>query len=374
MRIGLNLLYLLPGIVGGTESYASGLLHGLAEVDRQNEYLVFVNKESQEWPLPQAPNFTRVNCPVSASSRIQRYLFEQLRLPRLLRRYSIQVVHSLGYTSPLFASCPTVVTVHDLNYRAFGSWMPAARRAALELIVRQSSLRASRIIAVSEFSRREICREFGLSASGVAVINEAASAAGPGGPSADKTVTFGRLGITDPYALAFSSWGPNKNISRLLRAFSDAKRQYPLPHQLVLVGHAPERGIAEARSSDGTVVFTGYLDQESLQAVLRGADFLVFPSLYEGFGLPVLEAMAAGVPVACSNTASLPEVAGDAASYFDPTSIDDMAQKIVQLALNPGFRGALREKGYLNVRRFSWERAARETIAVYEAVGAGGKS
>ena len=106
MKIGINLLYLLPGVVGGTETYAAGLLQGLAEIDQRNEYVVFVNRESENWPLPQAANFTRVVCPVRAAGRASRYFFEQVRLPRLLAQYHIDVVHSLGYVGPLVAPCP----------------------------------------------------------------------------------------------------------------------------------------------------------------------------------------------------------------------------------------------------------------------------
>jgi hypothetical protein len=113
MKIGINLLYLIPGVVGGTETYASGLLPGLAAIDQENEYVVFVNWESADWPLPEASNFSRVVCPVSATSRSQRYFFEQLRLPVLLKRHSVNLVHSLGYASPLSIPCPLVVSVRD---------------------------------------------------------------------------------------------------------------------------------------------------------------------------------------------------------------------------------------------------------------------
>src|SRR5437870_13548482 len=116
MRIALNLLYLIPGVVGGTETYAAGLLHGLANVDAQDQFVVFVNRESQQWPLPVSPNFTRVICPVSALSRSRRYFFEQVLLPRWLQKHAIDVVHSLGYVSPLFTSCASIVTIHDLNF------------------------------------------------------------------------------------------------------------------------------------------------------------------------------------------------------------------------------------------------------------------
>src|SRR2546422_29023 len=121
MRIGLNLLYLLPGIVGGTETYASGLLSGLSRIGSTDEFLIFVNKQAEDWQLPPGGNFTRVVCPVSGLNRFKRFVYEQSILPRLMREYNVDVLHSLGYVSPLFAHCPTLVTIHDLNFRVVGN-------------------------------------------------------------------------------------------------------------------------------------------------------------------------------------------------------------------------------------------------------------
>jgi len=115
MRIGINLLYLIPGVVGGTENYAAGLVEGLSRLDKENEYFVFINQESVEWEIPKSSNFYRILCPVEAIKRSQRYFFEQFRLPKLLKRYEIDIIHSLGYVGPLFASCETVVTTAILN-------------------------------------------------------------------------------------------------------------------------------------------------------------------------------------------------------------------------------------------------------------------
>ena len=371
MRIGLNLLYLIPGIVGGTETYASGLLHGLAHIDQENEYLVFVNRESANWPLPEASNFSRMLCPVSAVSRLRRFFFEQFVLPQWLKRHSVDIVHSLGYVSPLFPPCPAIVTVHDLNYRAFGNQMPMTRRVALEFFVNQSAVRAQRVVAVSEFSRHEIAQAFNLWIDRTVVTYEAPrfrawSAVAPD----DFLVIRDRLKIRTPYVIAFSSQSPNKNIPDLLQAFARAKTHYQLPHQLVLVGHQPLNGTLPRIYNDDSVRFTGYLDDRTLQIVLHHAQMLVFPSFYEGFGLPVLEAMEEGVPVACSNTASLPEVAGDAAVFFDPYSMDDMAQKIAQVALSTTLQAELRRKGFQNLQRFSWEKTAYKTLQVYKSVAA----
>jgi glycosyltransferase involved in cell wall biosynthesis len=370
VRVGLNLLYLLPGVVGGTETYAAGLLHGLAAVaSRSAEFFVYLNRESTSWTLPTAGNFQRVLCPISARSQAARYLYEQTRLPRLARGHRIDVLHSCGYVSPLWASFPTVVTIHDLNYRAFGAQMPLGRRVALQFFVRQSALRSSRVLTVSEFSRQEIIHAFGLPPDRVVVTPNAPrprfERAGPASAAEHPDPRDPR-----PYILAFSSRSPNKNIPRLIAAFELARQRYDLPHRLVLVGHSPESGGRPIAASEAVHV-AGYLDERPLQSLLAGASLLAFPSLYEGFGLPVVEAMAAGVPVVCSNRASLPEVAGDAASYFDPTSVEDMAAKLGIAARDETLRRKLIERGYRNVRRFSWEESARTALGVYLEVGSG---
>ena len=140
MKIGLNLLYLLPGIVGGTETYAAGLLNGLSKVDGENEYLVFVNSESASWPMPGRENFRRILCSVKASNRAGRYFFEQVRLPKVLKEKGVDLVHSLGYVGPLRPPCPAVLTLHDLNYRAIGSTMPWYRHLVLESLVDRKSV------------------------------------------------------------------------------------------------------------------------------------------------------------------------------------------------------------------------------------------
>jgi glycosyltransferase involved in cell wall biosynthesis len=366
MKVGINLLYLLPGVVGGTETYAAGLLAGFARVARDAEFVVFLNRESAAWPLPDAPCFRRVDCPVSASCRACRYSFEQLRLPALLRRHGVDLVHSLGYVGPLFPPCPAVVTIHDLNYRAFGTTMPLRRRLGLGRFVQWSARRAAAVIAVSEFGRQEVLAAFRLAPDRVVAVHEAPKerSAAP----VDAAEVQRRLGIRPPYLVAFGTRSPHKNVPRLLEAFARARREHRLDHRLVLVGPPPDGDLVRQLGLEDSARFTGFLGDREVKGVLSGADLLVCPSLYEGFGLPVLEAMAEGVPVACSGRASLPEVAGDAAVLFDPLSVEDMARQIARVAGDAALRQSLRAGGFENLKRFSWDRAAEETLAVYRQV------
>jgi glycosyltransferase involved in cell wall biosynthesis len=370
MKIGLNLLYLLPGIVGGTETYAAGLLHGLVGVDPHDRFLVFVNQESADWYLPNVSNIQRVICPVKATSRIRRYLFEQFQLPALLKKHSVDLVHSLGYVSPLFSPCPTIVTIHDLNYRAFGGQMPWNRRIALEVLVRQSALRSHHVITDSQFVCDQIMQLFRLPSSRVAVVYAAPKVLERGGAPSRCREYVEKLDIRSPFCLAFGNRGANKNVGRLVKAFLRAQTLWALPHQLVIVGHlaAADLPTDVRHLIPQSICLAGYVDDATLQSLWADAQMLIVPSLYEGFGLPVLEGMSMGVPVICSNAASLPEVAGDAAVFFDPLSVAEMSQKIAQVALDQGLRDELRQRGLANIRRFSWKKSATRVLEIYAQV------
>lgn len=364
MRIGINLLYLLPDRVGGTETYAAGLLNGLARAGGMHEYIIFVNSESAYWPIPQASNFTRAICSVKAINRIQRYFFEQFRLPSLLKKHKIDVVHSLGYVGPLSTSCPAVVTLPDLNFQATGHAMPLGKRYLLKFFSSHAAQRAKAIITISDFSKKLICKELETRADKVVVTLL--------GPRWENNVfsqdTVDRLkshyGVSGRYIAAFGGWSVHKNVPRLLQAFTEIRAQSSC--KLVIIGPLP--GDVNPKELPEDVITTGYIPAEHLLPILSGADVFIFPSLYEGFGLPVLEAQQVGVPVVCSTAGSLPEVAGESAIFFDPYSVSDMAEKVSAVTSNPELRSELREKGLRNIRRFSWEQTAQKTIEVYSQV------
>ncbi len=369
MRIGINLLYLLPGIVGGTETYAAGLLGGLAGLEGEEEFVVFVNRESAEWPLPRAANFKRVVCPVQAANRGRRYGFEQLRFPFLLRRQGIDLVHSLGYVGPLFPGCRSVVTIHDLNSVDLAKSMPLHKRLVLEYFSTGSALKADRIITVSNYSKERLSRIPKLSPGKISVIYEA-----PGpeiAPGRDELwpIIKEQHGLREPYIAAFGGGTENKNIKRLIRVFE--KLPEPLALGLVLIGHIPpDVDPAAIRTSrpDRRIIATGWVPGAHVFSLLRHASLFVLPSLYEGFGLPALEAQQAGTAVACSSAASLPEVAGEGAVYFDPESETEMAGVIQSLLGDADKRSRLRALGKINLERFSWAKTARETLSVYRRV------
>lgn len=373
MRIVLNLLYIVPDKVGGTQIYAESLLEALAQLDSQNEYFMFVAEEAADLPLPQASNFQRVVCPCRASSRIQRYLWEQVMFPSWLRRYSIDLVHSLGYVCPLFLGCKNVVSIHDINYLGLSYAMPRIRRRTLRYFIPASARRADHVITISHFSKKQIIKFTGVPAEKVTVTHLA-----PGvrqtASSEEPSVTWDELAslyaLHKSYVVAFCAQSLHKNIERLIHAFALVKQRSPhLPHQLVLIGlPAPESRLAELVAKSGLenqVVTTGFVPNEHVFPLLSHAELFAFPSWYEGFGMPVLEAQAAGLPMVCSQAASLPEVAGKGALYFNPKSIEEMAQALGQCLENRQLRETLAENATNNLCHFSWEQTARKTLDVY---------
>ena len=373
MRIGLNLLFMIPGIVGGTETYAVSLINALAKIDSANQYFIFTNRETNPRTFQVGENFTFVPCPINATNRVSRFLWEQLILPSQARGYQLDLVHSLGYISPLMLSMKSIVTIPDLNYRAIPQSFTSFTRAVQKFFVENSARRVNQIITISEFTRGDIIQRLGISSDKVTAIllapkeRESREQA-----SWDELILKHR--INRPYVFVLSSKSPHKNIPRLVEAFLRANHQLAHAFQLIVGGHLPDhagtaRQIKTVVDESSDIRVTGYISDDELAELLAHASVYAFPSLYEGFGLPALEAMAVGVPVLSSDRASLPEVCGDAAIFFDPLDVEAIAASLVKVLSDSELRSRLTADGYENLKRFSWESAARQTLAVYQALG-----
>jgi glycosyltransferase involved in cell wall biosynthesis len=370
MKIGLNLLYLIPGRSGGAGTYGLSLLHSLALLDRENEYFVFLNRESSAIPFPQSPNFHRVNCPVTAARRFFRYGWEQAVLPMYLKRLGIDLVHSLGYVMPLVTPCINLVSILDMNLRAIPEYFPFYKRAflsVLDFFYVQSARRAQRIVTISEFSKKEIICSIGVNQDKIIVTYL--------GPLLEPTIRSlvdwkamkEHYKLPDQYIVSIGGGSRHKNIVRLIEAFGTLKDSYP--HALAILGHVPsdvDMPAAKAKPGmESRLLAPGYVPDEHLAPILSHAELFVLPSLYEGFGLPVLEAQQSGLPVVCSTAGSLPEVAGEGAVYFDPYSTASMANAIRRCLDDPNLLKDLREKGKENLKRFDWMKTAQLTLDAY---------
>jgi glycosyltransferase involved in cell wall biosynthesis len=284
------------------------------------------------------------------------------------------------YNAPPLCPCPTVVTIHDISFEHYPQFFSPRDRLILKTLVPLSARRARRIITVSEHAKGEIMACYDITADKIAVTYEAAGEQFRPitNPTALQTVRT-KYGIPDgPFILALGNLQPRKNIRRLVEAFarldlSQRKVQSLLQSTLVIAGKAQwrESEIFQSvrdRGLEDAVILPGYVDDADLPALYSAATVFVYPSLYEGFGLPPLEAMACGTPVISSNAASLPEVVSDAALTIDPTDIDALAQALVEVLSSPERQEDLRQRGLRRVAQFSWDRCAAETLSVYREV------
>jgi glycosyltransferase involved in cell wall biosynthesis len=372
-HVGLNLVFLVPGETGGMEVAARELIPALVAAAPGVRFTAFVNREAAAaGGGPWGELIPSVTLPVRARNRVEWVAGEQTLLPLAAGRAGVEVLHSLGSTAPAWSRARRVVTIMDLIYLRFPEAHPGLRDLGMRALVPLAARRSHRVIAVSRSTRDDLVGELGIDPGKIDVVplglGSVRRAAG-----LDPAATRARFGLGDRRVLlSLSAKRPHKNLGALIGALGRiAPERRPV---LVLPGYATWHE-AELRERAAPVAddvrFVSWLADDELEGLWRVSDAFVFPSLYEGFGLPVLEAMARGVPVACSDRSSLPEVAGDAALLFDPGSEAAIAAAVERLLGDAALAARLRAAGRARVGHFSWERVARETLGVYERVLAG---
>jgi len=377
ITIGVNTLFFIPSEVGGSETYLRKTLVAMAEQADGDRLVVFTNLENHDTlkaDLEAFPQVAFVQLKFRAMNRPVRIIREQLELPFKVKSSGVDVLWSPGYTAPLFAPCHQVVSILDMQYKAFPRDLTFAARLATDFLVKAAARRTDQIIAISQFSKAEIVRYTSADARKVEVVYPAASPRFADPLAEDeRTRLVGSL-IPDsiPYFLCVAATYPHKNVSALVEAFGQLMDR--IPHNLVIVGNA-RLGEPEVARALGTirdparVIRLKRLSELELVALYQGCDAFVFPSLYEGFGLPVLEGLIAGVPVVTTRCASIPEVGGEAAQYFDPE--DPAALPAAILAVkgwSPAERQERIQKGREFARSFSWSTTAHGTLKILRAV------
>jgi glycosyltransferase involved in cell wall biosynthesis len=354
-RIGINALYLIPGGVGGTEIYLRRLLAALASIDRENEWFVFANLETGADLVPRQSNFHWTPQAVRARFRPARILWEQTVLPMEAARYRLDVMFNPGFTAPLLAPCACVTVFHDLQHKHHPEYFRWFDLPFWRLLLWASVHRSRRLTAVSEATSADLVRVYHLSPDRIRVVLHGVE---PEFFALDRT----RI---EPFVLCVSTLHPHKNVDRLIRAYARSKREW----RLVIAGmrgfFAPalDALIAELDLKD-SVQLTGWIPRDELLQLYARAQAFVYPSTFEGFGMPVLEAMAAGIPVACSDIPPLREVADKAALFFDPLNEDAIASALDRIVTDVELRARLADAGPERARTFTWDRAARETLIV----------
>lgn len=369
MHVGLNLIYLVPGETGGMETYARELIPALVRARPDVRFTAFVSREACAAGGPWAELVECVRVPVDARRRGEWVMGEQLLLPRIAARRGVDILHSLASTAPVRGRFRRVVTIHDLIYRIYPEAHFGLRSKGMALLVPLAARRSHRVIAPSQSTRDDLMRLLGLPAAKIDVVPEGTSAARA--EATPEKELRARYSLGDrTVVLTTSAMRPHKNLRRLLDAWvllpADRRPVLVLPgysteHERELRAYAADLGVA------GDTHFLGWVSSADLEGLFGLASCFVFPSLYEGFGLPVLEAMARGLPVACSDRGALREVAGDAARIFDPESPRSIADAVEELVHDVSTRARLRAAGLERASKFTWAETARATLRSYEA-------
>ncbi len=351
----------------GVGYYTEHLLQHLAAEGPQDEIVVVSNRPVETTrPLP---SHVRV---VTSGWRLPRIVWMQTQAPRLLKALQPDVVHFTNGIVPIASPVPVVVTIHDMSLTLYPGYHPARRVLLNRPLVNLATRRADAIITVSESAKRDIVRSYGLLPERVHVVHEAAAPSfRPIHDLAELTRVRRRYGLSDRFILYVGTIEPRKNLPKLIEAFAQRRRRGDLSHhQLVCAGpygwlSRDIDGLVDRLGVSESVLFTGYVPFEDLAALYNLAEMFVFPSIYEGFGLPVIEAMACGTPVITGRVAALDEVAGGAVEHVEALEADAIGEALVRVARDRERRHDLARAGLQRALAFSWARAARETCEVY---------
>lgn len=349
----------------GIGRYMKCLAESVIAQAPEHEYLLILPPQGER--LVHAPGAQKF------CTRLKYYsVREQFELPRILSRHKVDLLHSPHFLLPLVRPCPAVATIHDVIYMACPEDLPSfAGRLYYRTMMNACSRMATRIITDSKHSKSEITRYLHADPAKIEVVYPAVDSFFQSPAAAEHISSMrSRFGIDRDYIVCVGIYKPRKNHAGLLKAFQHLLKS-GIQSQLVIAGPMGEgkpvlQRLAAELGVAGHVVFTGFVNDADLRALYSGAGVCVCPSLYEGFGFTVLEAMACGAPVVCSSATSLPEVAGKAALYFDPHKPEEMAARLRRVFYDDGLRAALIADGRSNLLRFNWAETARQTLTVYQ--------
>lgn len=376
LRVGLNLVHLVPAVTGGSELYARRLIPALIDARSDMRLVLFAapiavrSLREASW----GSDVELVELDVDPRSRVKRVLAEQILLPRAARKAGVDLLHNIFTTAPAVPRMPQVTTILDVIYKRYPETHAGLLRYGMAVLVPLAARRSTRIVAISEAAKADIAEFLGVPPEGIDVTLLGPALATAAEPvSEDEIRRRFELG-TAQLVLTVSAKRPHKNLKRLIEAMTQ------LPDAVLVVPGYPTafeaelRAVAAASPVGGRIRFTGWVDDATLDGLYRAATCFVFPSLAEGFGLPVLDALVRGVPVACSNASSIPEVAGEAAVYFDPVCTEAIADAVGQLLQDADLRARLSKAGRERARLFSWAKTAEGTLESYDRALAASKA
>jgi glycosyltransferase involved in cell wall biosynthesis len=362
LRIGVNALYLIPGRVGGTEIYLQELLRALARIDARNRYFVFTNRETGADLAPPQPNFHWTPQRVRAARRPARIVWEQTMLPLAATRLGLDVLLNPGFTAPVYCPCAAVTVFHDMQHKRHPEHFRWFDLPFWRILLFASAHTSSLLLADSESTRADILRYYRLPTGKIRVAQLGVDA------------EFFRLPrAAEKLLLTVSTLHPHKGLDGLLQAFA----QFHLVHpgfRMVVAGlrgfhsEALER-LREDLGLRGAVDFTGWIPRSQLYDLYTRAWAFLYPSTFEGFGMPLVEALAAGIPTGCSRIEPLSAIAGEAALQFEPGNVASILSALDRLVFDAPLRARLAAAGPVRAAAFSWAATARATLdAIEEAV------
>ncbi|MBI2953593.1 MAG: glycosyltransferase family 4 protein [Chloroflexi bacterium] len=373
MHVGINahLLSFAASYRGaGISRYIRSLISHLRQ-SGNGQYTVFLGDPN--FPQEFSPN-TSFHLNISRLPTVNpmvRILWEQLLLPVELASSDIDILHSMGYVQPVACLRRSIVTVHDLSFVLFPEMFNRLNRLYLTMLTRLSVRRANRVIAVSENTKRDLTRLFGVASEKIDVVYHGVEERFCPATGAELAAFRLDRNLPERYILFIGTLEPRKNVHTLIKAFAKV-RKAGLPHKLVIGGAkgwlwSEIFSMVSEMGLEREVIFPGYISLENEPLWYNGADLFVYPSLYEGFGFPLLEAMACGTPVVTSNSSSLPEVVGEAGLLVDPSSGDDLAEAMLTVLTDRALSDDMKKKGLERARSFSWAEAAGKTAQIYQS-------
>ena len=369
MKIGIDARMYGPGFTG-IGRYTAELILNLAKLDAENRYVVFLRKQAYESFTPPSSRFEKV------LADFPHYSFgEQTGFLKLLNAQNLDLMHFTHFNAPIFYRRPFVVTIHDLTLSFFpGKKMTSFfHRLAYQFVMRSVTKNAKSIIAVSRHTKEDIEQAFHAPSEKIAVIYNGVSDNFGGTTPTSRTDLMQKFGISRPYFLYTGVWRDHKNVVGMIKAFGALNKEMGGQYNLVITGkynptyHEIPDTIREL-NLEKDIPLVGLVADSDLLALYKNAVAYVFPSFYEGFGLPPLEAMQCGTPVIASNTSAIPEVCGEGnALYFDPYDVKDMKDKMRLIATDPIIRQRLIERGMEHVKQFKWDKMAVATLGIYQS-------
>lgn len=351
----------------GVENYAAQMIRNFARLDSRNEYVLYFRTKPQDWFYQLPKNFTVKVIPFPK-------FWTQLRISWEMVTHPVDVLFIAASALPLWHPKKSVVAVHDVAWRMFPEAFPRSMRNYLEWSTKFAVRSAEKIVAISEATKNDLTKFYKASPDKIAVTYL-------GFDGSFKPLKYDEVQPTlDKYDLVYQKYvlfvgtvQPRKNIVRLVEAFQKIRKENHIEERMVIVGQRgwlwePIVKKIKMAGSNGSIRYLDYVSKEDLPALIAGARMLTLPALYEGFGLPPLEAMASGVPVVVSNVSSLPEVVGDAGVLVDPNSVDSIAEGLLKVLMDNNLREQMIAKGLERSKQFTWENTARKTLEVFESL------